>query len=117
MKFVVPISLGWYLFFCFIVLLISVKIFFIFGVIGVIYILIFRTKLLLQVLWYLFLMGLPGMAIKYWPISIGLGILSLLAYFLSKEKAETKELPMNNISVNSERDDIQAPPEKTAPMG
>lgn len=104
MKFVVPIPLGLYLFFCFIVLAISVKIFIIVAAIGFIYILIFRTKFLLQVLWFFFIMGLPGLAIKYWPITIALGILCLLGHLVLKENKDVENESLKIISNNKESD-------------
>lgn len=104
MKFVVPIPLGLYLFFCFIVFAISVKIFIIVAAIGFVYVLIFRTKFLLQVLWFFFIMGLPGLAIKYWPITIAFGVFCLLGHLVSKENKDVENAPLEIISKNKESD-------------
>ncbi len=104
MKFVIPIPLGLYLFFCFIVLVISAKIFIIVAAISFIYILIFKTKILLRVLWFFFIMGIPELAIKYWPITIVFVILCILGHFVLKENKEVENAPLKIISNNKEID-------------
>lgn len=87
MKSVVPIPFGWYLFFCFVILAIAVKYFFIVMLIGVLYIIIFQREFFFQLISFMFSMSLLGFIFKHWAISIGIGVfIVILSYFSQEEK-------------------------------
>jgi hypothetical protein len=49
-------------------------------------------------------MGIPELAIKYWPITIVFGILCLLGHLVLKENKEVENAPLKIISNNKEID-------------